>query len=43
MNHPPRDKQSYLDGPTLWADEHTVDVRSLLEILAETQMGPRAK
>jgi hypothetical protein len=34
MNHPPRDKQSYLDGPTLWADEHTVD-----EILAEKQMG----
>jgi len=31
MNHPPRNKQSHLDGPSLWADEPSNDVLSLLE------------
>jgi hypothetical protein len=30
MNHP-RNKQSHVDGPSLWADEPTDDALSLLE------------
>jgi hypothetical protein len=31
MNHPPRNKQSFPDGPSLWAEEPTDDALSLLE------------
>ena len=31
MNHPPRNKQSQHDGPSLWADEPTDDALALLE------------
>jgi hypothetical protein len=31
MNHPPRNKQSFPDGPSLWAEEPTDDALPLLE------------
>jgi hypothetical protein len=31
IDHPQRNKQGRLDEPSLWGDEHTDDVQSLLE------------
>ena len=31
MNHPPRNKQRHISGPSLWADEPTADALPLLK------------